>query len=48
MTSGSLWNHYRDEVNDDANEKNNDYTINNEKTIKSKSEYEQKNRKKIT
>ena len=48
MTSGSLWNHYRDEVNDDANEKNNDYTINNERTIKSKSEYEKKNRKQIT
>ena len=42
MTSGSLWNHYRDEVNDDANEKNNDYTIKNERTIKSKSEYEKK------
>ena len=28
--------------------KNNDYTINNERTIKSKSEYEKKNRKQIT
>ena len=29
MTSGSLWNYYRDEVNDSANEKNvtNNYRI---------------------
>ena len=42
MTSGSLWNYYRDEGNDDANEQNNDYRINNEKTTTSKSEYEKK------
>ena len=45
MTSGSLWNYYRDEVNDDANE-NNDagiYRVNNNKTRKSKSsEYKTK------
>ena len=28
MTSGSLWNYYRDEVNDDVNENNDDnYSI---------------------
>ena len=42
MTSGSLWNYYRDEGNDDANEQNNDYRINNEKTTTSNSEYEKK------
>ena len=44
MISGSLWNYYRDEVNDAANEKNyDDYRINNEKTIASKSfEYKTK------
>ena len=37
MTSGSLWNDYRDEVNDDANENNAaDNKINNDKTIISK------------
>ena len=36
ITSGSLWNYYRDEINDDANE-NDDNRINNNKTIKSKS-----------
>ena len=44
MISGSLWNYYRDEVNDAANENNDDdYRINNEKTITSKSfEYKTK------
>ena len=38
MTSGSLWNYYRDEVNDDANENNSARNkINNNKTIASKS-----------
>ena len=39
MTSGSLSNYYRDEMNDDANEKNccGNYRINNSKTINSKS-----------
>ena len=38
MTSGSLWNYHRDEVNDDANENNNDdYRINNNNTTTSKS-----------
>ena len=33
-----LWNYYRDEVNDDENEKNNvDYRVNNNKTTTSKS-----------
>ena len=39
ITSGSLWNYYRDKVNDDAN-KNNDvgnYKINTNKTIANKS-----------
>ena len=36
ITLGSLWNYYRDEINDDANE-NDDNRINNNKTIKSKS-----------
>ena len=38
-TSGSLWNYYRDEVNDSANENNdaNNFTINNNKTATSKS-----------
>ena len=35
MTSGSLWNYYSDEINDDANE-NANYKINNSKTIMSK------------
>ena len=44
MTSGSLWNYYRDEVNDNANENNaENYRINNKKTITSKSfEYKTK------
>ena len=37
MTSGSLWNYYRDEVNDDANENNAVCNkISNSKTIISK------------
>ena len=44
MTSGSLWNFYRDEVNNDVNENNNaNYKINNNKTTTSKSfEFRQK------
>ena len=44
MTSESLWNYYRDEINDDANENNLDNNrINNNKTITSKSfEYKTK------
>ena len=42
MTSGSLWNYYRDEINDDAGENVNN-RINNNKTITSKSfEYKTK------
>ena len=38
MTSGSLWNYYRDEINDCANEKNAArIKVNNSKTIASKS-----------
>ena len=39
MTSASFWNYYRDEVNNDGNEKNDagNYRINNNKTKKSKS-----------
>ena len=38
MTSGSLWNHYREEINDDADENNSArIKINNNKTITSKS-----------
>ena len=38
MTSGSLWNYYKDEVNDSANESDdNDNKINNNKTKTSKS-----------
>ena len=38
LTSRSLWNYYRDEINDSAIEKNNDGNrINNDKTITSKS-----------
>ena len=42
MTLGSLWNFYRDKINDDANEDNaTNNRINNNKTMKSKSfEYE--------
>ena len=37
MTSGSLWNYYRDEINDDSNENNAvNNSINNNKTITSK------------
>ena len=37
MASGILWNYYRDEVNDDANENNVDnYRTNNKKTTTSK------------
>ena len=43
MTSGNLWNYYRDEVNDDADENYNDYRLNNSKTTTSKSfEYKTK------
>ena len=45
MTSGSLWNYYRDKVNDDENENDNadNNRINNNKTITSKSfEYKTK------
>ena len=44
MTSGSLWNYYRDELNHDANENDNaNNKINNNKTITSKSfEYKTK------
>ena len=45
MTSGSLWNYYKDEVNDSASEINdaNSYRINNNKTARSKSfEYNRK------
>ena len=38
MTSGSLWNYYRDETNDDKNETNRSRNkLNNSKTIRSKS-----------
>ena len=39
MTSGSLWNYYKDKVNDDANESNGvgNYRISNNKTTTSKS-----------
>ena len=38
MTSGSLWNYYRDEMNDDANENNDagNHRKNNNKTTTSK------------
>ena len=44
MTSGSFWSYYRDKVNDNDNENNADnYRINNNKTITSKSfEYKTK------
>ena len=45
MTSGSLWNYYRDEVNDSADEINDaaNFRINNNKKTKSKSfEYKTK------
>ena len=38
MTSGSSWNYYRDEINEDANENDNkDDMLNNNKKITSKS-----------
>ena len=37
MISGSLWNYYRDEVNDETNQNYNNYGINNNKTTKSRS-----------
>ena len=46
--SGNLWNNYRDEINDSANENNNvnNYRINNNKTTTSKSfEYKTKIRR---
>ena len=51
MTPGSLWNYYRDKVNDGVNENNagGNYRINNEKTTTSKSfEYKTKNNRKYT
>ena len=45
MASGSLWNFYRDEINDSANENNdaNNYRIYNNKTVTRKSfEYKTK------
>ena len=43
MTSGSLWNYYRNEVNDDANKIVANYRINNNKTTISRSfEYKTK------
>ena len=41
MTSGSLWNYYRDEISDDENNNDdNDNRINNSKTIKDKNNRE--------
>ena len=37
MTSGRLWNYYRDEVNDSANETDKNNMTNNNKTTTSKS-----------
>ena len=42
MTSGSLWNYYRYQVNDNVNEKNSVCRINYRKITTSKSEYEKK------
>ena len=44
MTSVSLWNYYRDEVNDDANENNaaGNYRINNKTTTSKSFEYKTK------
>ena len=36
MTSGDLWNYYRDEINDDENENDNNNRLNNNKTITNK------------
>ena len=49
MKSGSLWNYYRDEVNDDENKHENSFRINNNKTKTSKSiEHKTKIAKKTT
>ena len=47
VASGSLWNNYRDEMNNDTNENNADnYRINNNKTTTSRSfEYKAQNKK---
>ena len=37
MRSGSLWNYYRDEVNNHENENQNNFRVNNNKTTRSKS-----------
>ena len=43
MTLGSLWNYYKDEVNDGNENNNDDYRVNSEKTTTSKSfEYKTK------
>ena len=42
MTSGSLWNYYRYQINDNVNEKNSVYRINYRKITTSKSDYEKK------
>ena len=50
MRSGSFWNYYRDEMNDDAQENNDDnYRVNNEKPTTSKSfQHKTKNNNKHT
>ena len=46
MTSGSLWNYYRDEVNDNANKNNVDnYRIYNKTTSRKSFEHKHNNRK---
>ena len=42
MTTRSLWNYYRDEVNDNANEYNANYSINNKKKTSKSFEYKAK------
>ena len=42
MTSGSLWNYYRYQINDNVNEKNSVCRINYRKITTSKSDYEKK------
>ena len=44
MTSGSLWNYYKDEVNDNANENSpaDNYRINSKKTTSKSFEYKTK------
>ena len=37
VTSGRVWNYYRDEMNGDANKNENDYRVNTKKTTTSKS-----------